>query len=76
MNISFISKYINKKNTPVLPTSKNEVNINNNPNVNSTKKSDQFTIHIKPTFSDQQIKLMEEGKLSKLDNLRQCITYP
>ena len=77
MNIPILSKYIQKKTTPILPTSKNELNINS---TNSIKKRspnilDEF-IHIKPSFSDQQIKLMEEGKLNKISNLKQCVTYP
>ena len=79
MNIPILSKYINKKSTPILPTSKNEVNINitdSKIKTRSPNKIDEFTIHIKPTFSDQEIKLMEEGKLKKMIALKQCVSYP
>jgi len=83
MKIPILSKYINKKKiTPILPTSKNELDINTENNTNTKIKTrlpntfDEFTVHAKPTFSDQQIKLMEEGKLNKISTLKQCVTYP
>ena len=79
MDISMLSKYIKKKINPILPilpTSRYELDLYTKTSTINTNSLDKFSIHIKPTFSDQEIKLMEEGKSKKISNLKQCVSYP